>query len=202
MELYSSLRSTCCFWLCKYAVPPAGPAEGCTRIYRARKIDSTLVHPLRYAQVCCGQTRSQLYDTCVSREQSPTPAPGPHYRRKGHNHIVRSLIRSLPYPFPIPAFLFQADVASKRLSRLSLHFSQASEALRNWGLGEGDDLLARGYPLQWRLFLTLCLSGYTRRLYQAPSRILFFSQTVCYARENHSRAYEVDSDSRRKTRSA
>lgn len=132
-------------WLCGTCRPGRGSAY----MYSPAEIDSTLVHTFRHAQVCRSQTCSQLYDTCVSWEQSLTPAPGPHYCRKVHNHIVRSLIRSFHTPYPIPAFLFLigANFLFKRLLRLSLHFTQASEALRNWALGEGDDLTVRECPL-------------------------------------------------------
>lgn len=184
-------RSMWCSWLCKYAVPhlPARPREY-AYMYRPGEIDSTLVHTLRHAQVCRGQICSQLYDTCVSREQSLTPAPGPHYCRKGHNHLVSSLMRffhTLFILYPISAYLIHADLTLLRLLRLSLHFSQASEALRTWAQGEGDDLSVRECPLWWSLFSYLMpLSGYTWRLYQAPSRVFFFSQTICRARENRS----------------
>ena len=53
-----------------------------------------------------------------------------------------------------------------RLRRLSLDFTKASEALRGWGMGEGDDLGVDHVVIFPLIALSYCMTGHTERIHR------------------------------------
>ena len=88
---------------------------------------------IHHVQVSSDEDRSQLNLARPGRQQRPQAAPGPHHLRESGDADVRhaSII--------IHVKMLNVDNVDS-LQKLAVDLARSSEALKQWGAGEGDDL--------------------------------------------------------------